>query len=146
MCCSGLDSRRLRAVAQLADDRQYIRQKLPELGLCAFVADGSILPRGAFQTDIGAVDGGVLGNRSGQGPQSGLQGVHAAEQQYVLSHLLEDGDMTLYGLANAVTRYAQDVDSYDRAIQLESAGYDLITMPLHQWNHFNQAAAPQAAA
>ena len=45
LCCSGLDSRRLRAVAQLADDQQYIRQKLPELGLCAFVADGSILPR-----------------------------------------------------------------------------------------------------
>ena len=45
LCCSGLDSRRLRVVAQLADDQQYIRQKLPELGLCAFVADGSILPR-----------------------------------------------------------------------------------------------------
>ena len=45
LCCSGLDGRRLRAVAQLADDQQYIRQKLPELGLCAFVADGSILPR-----------------------------------------------------------------------------------------------------
>ena len=45
LCCSGLDSRRLRAVAQLADAQQYIRQKLPELGLCAFVADGSILPR-----------------------------------------------------------------------------------------------------
>lgn len=73
-------------------------------------------------------------------------GIREPEQQHVLSHLLEVGDMTLYGLANAVTRYAQDVDSYDRAIQLESAGYDLIAMPLRQWNHFNQAAALQAAA
>lgn len=29
----------------LADDQQYIREQLPLLGLCAFVADGSILPR-----------------------------------------------------------------------------------------------------
>ena len=29
----------------LSDDQQYIREQLPSLGLCAFVADGSILPR-----------------------------------------------------------------------------------------------------
>lgn len=29
----------------LADDQQYIREQLPLLGLCAFVADGAILPR-----------------------------------------------------------------------------------------------------
>lgn len=40
-----LDSRRLRAVTNLAEDQKYIRQQLPKLGLCAFVADGSILPR-----------------------------------------------------------------------------------------------------
>lgn len=40
-----LESKRLREIAELADDRQYIRDMLPELGLCAFVADGSILPR-----------------------------------------------------------------------------------------------------
>ncbi len=40
-----LDKARLRAVAQLAEDQQSIRQALPRLGLCAFVADGSILPR-----------------------------------------------------------------------------------------------------
>ncbi len=40
-----LDGRHLQRVADLAEDQQYIRDKLPELGLCAFVADGSILPR-----------------------------------------------------------------------------------------------------
>lgn len=35
----------LDAVANLADDQQFIRKKLPELGLVAFVANGSILPR-----------------------------------------------------------------------------------------------------
>lgn len=40
-----LDGKRLQGVADLAEDQQYIRQMLPKLGLCAFVADGSILPR-----------------------------------------------------------------------------------------------------
>lgn len=37
--------RELEAVAALADDQQYIRDSLDELGLVAFVADGAILPR-----------------------------------------------------------------------------------------------------
>ena len=40
-----LDRRQLQAVADLAEDQAYIRASLPGLGLCAFVADGSILPR-----------------------------------------------------------------------------------------------------
>lgn len=40
-----LDAKRLQAVADLAEDQQAIREMLPKLGLCAFVADGSILPR-----------------------------------------------------------------------------------------------------
>ena len=35
----------LEAVANLADDQQFIREKLSELDLAAFVANGSILPR-----------------------------------------------------------------------------------------------------
>lgn len=35
----------LEAVTNLADDQQFIREKLPELGLAAFVANGSVLPR-----------------------------------------------------------------------------------------------------
>ena len=40
-----LDPKRLREIIDLAEDQQYIREMLPQLGLCAFVADGSILPR-----------------------------------------------------------------------------------------------------
>ena len=43
--CRNLDGRRLQAAADLAEDQQAIRELLPRLGLCAFVADGSILPR-----------------------------------------------------------------------------------------------------
>lgn len=73
-------------------------------------------------------------------------GIRETEQDGVLHHLLDSQNMTLYGLANAVTRYAQDVSSYDRSTQLEAAGYELMTMPMRQWMYFNQMAAPQAAA
>ena len=39
------DGEKLQAVADLADDQHHIRTVLPEMGLCAFVADGSVLPR-----------------------------------------------------------------------------------------------------
>jgi len=42
---ANLDEKRLQEVADLAEDQQFIRQALPQLGLCAFVANGSILPR-----------------------------------------------------------------------------------------------------
>ena len=45
LCCRNVDQRRLRGVIDLADDQQYVRETLPRLGLCAFVADGSVLPR-----------------------------------------------------------------------------------------------------
>lgn len=40
-----LDGRQLQAIANLAEDQAYIRSTLPSLGLCSFVANGSILPR-----------------------------------------------------------------------------------------------------
>lgn len=40
-----LNAKEVQNILYLADDRTYIRKKLPELGLVAFVANGSILPR-----------------------------------------------------------------------------------------------------
>lgn len=59
----------------------------------------------------------------------------------VLQHLIEGKDLTLYGLSNAVTRYSQDIESYDRATQMEGIGYNILSMPQRQWNRINQMAA-----
>ena len=40
-----INQNQLKQAICLCEDQQYIREKLPELSLCAFVADGSILPR-----------------------------------------------------------------------------------------------------
>lgn len=63
------------------------------------------------------------------------------ESAGVLQHLIEGKDLTLYGLSNAVTRHSQDIGSYDRATELESIGYKILSMPAPQWNRINQMAA-----
>lgn len=60
-----------------------------------------------------------------------------AEQEGVLCHLISGGDLSLYGLANAVTRQAQDVASYDRSTELETMGYKIMTMQPALWRRLN---------
>jgi hypothetical protein len=52
-------------------------------------------------------------------------GITETEQPSVLRHLIEGGDLSRYGLFNAVTRTAQDLDSYDRAAS--SSGWAAIS-------------------
>jgi len=55
------------------------------------------------------------------------------EQDNVLSHLIRGGDLTQWGLANAVTRASQDVEDYNRATEMESAGGQIIELPPEDW-------------
>ena len=75
-------------------------------------------------------------------PQQVQQVVELASKEYgftdsessgILGHLAAGGDLSLYGLANAVTRQAQDVASYDRSTELEATGYRIITMTPSLW-------------
>ena len=59
------------------------------------------------------------------------------EQDSILSYLIQGGDLSLYGLSNAITRASQDVDSYDRATALEGIGWSVATMPAAQWREIN---------
>lgn len=61
------------------------------------------------------------------------------EGEGILDHLIRGGDLTLYGFSNAVTRYAQDVGSYDRSTELEEIGYNILTMPDRTWRNLQAA-------
>ncbi len=65
-------------------------------------------------------------------------GISQKESSGVLDHLIRDGEFSLYGLANAVTRAAQDVESYDRSTAMESIGYTMLGMSKAQWNRLQQ--------
>lgn len=56
------------------------------------------------------------------------------EQGSVLRHLIEGGELSSYGLHNAVTRTSQDVPSYDRATELERIGGEIISMSSPEWD------------
>ena len=64
-------------------------------------------------------------------------GFNQTEQESILDYLIRGGDMSLYGLSNAVTRASQDVESYDRATELESIGWDIATMEPARWKEIN---------
>jgi hypothetical protein len=55
------------------------------------------------------------------------------EQENVLQHLAAGGDLTRWGVLSAVTRTAEDVDSYDRATELEELGGKLLTYSDSDW-------------
>lgn len=58
----------------------------------------------------------------------------------VLRHLIDGGDLSRWGLLNAVTRTAQDVESYDRATELEAMGGEILEMPRGSWKTLAEAA------
>lgn len=60
-------------------------------------------------------------------------------QDGILGHLVRGGDLTQWGLINAVTRTAEDVESYDLAMELERAGGKLIELEPRAWEKIAQA-------
>lgn len=60
------------------------------------------------------------------------------EQDSILKYLIEGGDLSLYGLSNAITRTSQDIESYDRATVLEGVGWNVAAMPAGLWKEMNR--------
>jgi hypothetical protein len=67
-------------------------------------------------------------------------GLSGPERSNVLRHLILGGDLSRYGLMNAITRTAEDVPSYDRATELEAIGPALIDLPRKEWERIAEAA------
>ena len=61
------------------------------------------------------------------------KGLPAGEQQGILRYLVEGGDLSRFGLSNAVTRFSQDLDSYERATYLEQVGGDIFSIGRTDW-------------
>jgi hypothetical protein len=66
-------------------------------------------------------------------------GLTEPERGSVLRHLVDGGDLSRYGLANAITRASQDVEDYDRATDLERLGGQVIELPRQAWQELASA-------
>lgn len=62
------------------------------------------------------------------------------ERESVLAHLITGGSLTQYGLQAAITRAAQDVESYDRSTEMEYLGGKVIELPRNDWAVLAEAA------
>lgn len=65
--------------------------------------------------------------------------LNEAERAGVLRHLVIEGDLSGYGLINAVTHYSQEIDDYDRATEFEALGGKLIELAASEWKGLAEA-------
>lgn len=72
-------------------------------------------------------------------------GYNEATQSGILSHLIAGGDLSRWGLANAITRQSQDEESYDLATQLEVDGGNVIELPSKDWQSILARPVARAA-
>jgi len=62
------------------------------------------------------------------------------EQSGVLRNLIEGADLSQYGLIQSVTAYSQEVNTYDRASELEELGGKLVDLSPREWQTIAVAA------
>lgn len=66
--------------------------------------------------------------------------IREMEKPSILRHLVEGGDLSRYGLFNAITRTAEDLPDYDRATDFERMGGKLIELAPTEWRRIAEAA------
>lgn len=69
------------------------------------------------------------------------EGLSDDEAGSVLTHLAQGGDLSQWGLLSAVTRTAEDVESYDRATELEELGGKLLAYSATEWERLATTTA-----
>lgn len=67
-------------------------------------------------------------------------GASDGEAGGILRALIEGGDLSAWGMLNAVTAQAHTASSYDRAVEFEAAGGSLLELPPTEWKRILEAA------
>lgn len=67
-------------------------------------------------------------------------GLAAGQSDNILRHLIDGGDLSRYGMVQAITRASQDVEDYDDATSMEAAGGRIIELSRSEWTDLAKAA------
>ena len=67
-------------------------------------------------------------------------GANESERGGILRALIEGGDLSAFGLLNAVTYQAHGAENFDRAVEFEQMGGQLLELPKSEWREILQAA------
>jgi len=125
----------------VAEDGSWVRDEtlaMEDRALFMRVADSicGALDEAVFTQRVGAFRE-VAGDRLGDDVQKVVDvtgrklGLSEGERVMALRNLIDGGLLTRWGLANAVTAIAnEDAKSYDRAVELERIGGDIMALPV----------------
>lgn len=75
---------------------------------------------------------------------TGLQnrvGLQDIERDMILDQLIAEGGNSLFELAAAITRTAQDVETYDRSMELQSLGGKIYDLSPREWHTITETPA-----
>lgn len=122
-------TRRLEDEVVLRKVRDVIRHAFDREAFTRFIEGLGVTTRQQIKGDVPAAVEAL-------GPTFGLIG---SERQSILRHLITGGDLSRYGLANAITRTAEDVASYDRATEIETIGFRMLQAPEREWRAISEA-------
>lgn len=67
-------------------------------------------------------------------------GLAESEQDGILASLIKGGDLTAWGMLNAVTDYSKHSDSYERATELERIGGKILDLNPNEWKVLQEVA------
>jgi hypothetical protein len=130
--------------AELEEAAQYFSDKTREMDDRAFWAKVCDVVNGVFKMDRFtslAAKFAETGALSLPSPTDAIKVVGEkfqlteGESKGVLDHLIAGGDNSLFGLVNAVTRTASDAQSYDRSVELQRMGGQIIELPRNLWSN-----------
>ena len=67
-------------------------------------------------------------------------GANETEKGGILRSLIEGGDLSRWGIVNAITHQAHEAVTYDRAVEFEAMGGMLVELPRDEWKEGREAA------
>lgn len=105
----------------------------------------SIVDETRFRAQLAKLQGLTEGTITGD-PSKAVEvlakkiGATEGEKGGLLRSLIEGGDLSRWGIVNAVTHQAHTASTYDRAVEFEGIGGKLVDLPTDQWKEILQAA------
>lgn len=72
-------------------------------------------------------------------------GILESETKKVFQNLCEEKDYTQYGLGNAITALAREMDDKDRAYEIQKKGYQVLTLHERSWGSLVKATEKKNA-
>lgn len=97
--------------------------------------------RARVESMAGLVDAKITGS-----PEKAIEvlakkvGASESERTGILRSLIEGGSLSAWGLLNAVTAQAHSAEQYDRSVELESMGGQLVELAPREWKTILEAA------